>query len=81
MWNVFDFSFIIVFLAYLGFRIKGLIRGDGNFLLPVTDQSTMLVSFLLASSSELGFDILACAACILFPRMAFFAISNNVIVL
>jgi hypothetical protein len=31
--------------------------------------------------SELGFDILSCAACILFPRLAFFAISNNIIVI
>ena len=31
--------------------------------------------------SGTAFDILACGACILFPRLAFFAISNNVIVL
>jgi hypothetical protein len=31
--------------------------------------------------SELGFDILSCAACILFPRLAFFAISNNIVVI
>ncbi|KAF9514620.1 hypothetical protein BS47DRAFT_1294946 [Hydnum rufescens UP504] len=28
--------------------------------------------------SDLAFDILSCGACILFPRMAFFSISNNV---
>ncbi|THH21422.1 hypothetical protein EW146_g156 [Bondarzewia mesenterica] len=33
------------------------------------------------SSSELGFDVLACGACILFPRLAFFLVSNNVVVL
>ncbi|PVF95960.1 hypothetical protein CPB86DRAFT_763124 [Serendipita vermifera] len=33
------------------------------------------------SYSDLGFDILACGACILFPRLAFFAISNNVVIL
>jgi hypothetical protein len=31
--------------------------------------------------SELGFDILSCGACILFPRLAFFAISNNIVVI
>ncbi|KZT73077.1 hypothetical protein DAEQUDRAFT_684684 [Daedalea quercina L-15889] len=34
-----------------------------------------------ADASEMGFDILACGACILFPRLAFFAVSNNVVVL
>ncbi|KAI0951035.1 hypothetical protein AcW1_008184 [Taiwanofungus camphoratus] len=62
MWNVFDTSFVIIFFAYLGFRIKGLTHGD-------------------ADASDMGFDILACGACILFPRLAFFAVSNNVIVL
>lgn len=32
MWNVFDTSFVVVFLAYLGFRIKGLAYGDGKLL-------------------------------------------------
>ncbi|KAF8518239.1 hypothetical protein JB92DRAFT_2903943 [Gautieria morchelliformis] len=32
-------------------------------------------------SSGVAFDILACGACILFPRLAFFAVSNNVVVL
>ncbi|GJE99919.1 hypothetical protein PsYK624_161940 [Phanerochaete sordida] len=32
-------------------------------------------------SSDLAFDILACGACILFPRLAFFAVKNNVVVL
>ncbi|KAJ7650403.1 receptor-activated Ca2+-permeable cation channel [Roridomyces roridus] len=32
-------------------------------------------------ASALAFDILACGACILFPRLAFFAVSNNVVVL
>ncbi|KIM33297.1 hypothetical protein M408DRAFT_326068 [Serendipita vermifera MAFF 305830] len=31
--------------------------------------------------SALAFDIMACGACILFPRLAFFAISNNVVIL
>ncbi|EMD33909.1 hypothetical protein CERSUDRAFT_107712 [Gelatoporia subvermispora B] len=62
LWNVFDTSFIIIFFAYMGFRIKGLVKTDVN-------------------SSEMAFDILACGACILFPRLAFFAVSNNVVVL
>ncbi|KAJ7574426.1 receptor-activated Ca2+-permeable cation channel [Mycena floridula] len=32
-------------------------------------------------SSELAFDILSTGACILFPRLAFFAVSNTVVVL
>ncbi|KAF8604724.1 hypothetical protein BDV93DRAFT_96560 [Ceratobasidium sp. AG-I] len=31
--------------------------------------------------NDLAFDILACGACILFPRLAFFAIKNNLIIL
>ncbi|KAJ3880999.1 receptor-activated Ca2+-permeable cation channel [Lentinula edodes] len=34
-----------------------------------------------SASSELAFDILACGACILLPRLAFFAVSNTVVVL
>ncbi|KAJ7903703.1 receptor-activated Ca2+-permeable cation channel [Mycena olivaceomarginata] len=62
MWNVFDTSFVLVFLCYAGMRIKGLSYGN-------------------LASSEMAFDVLACGACILFPRLAFFAVSNNVVVL
>ncbi|TFY62593.1 hypothetical protein EVJ58_g3769 [Rhodofomes roseus] len=62
LWNVFDTSFVVLFVVYLGFRIKGLVHHD-------------------VDASEMGFDILACGACILFPRLAFFAVSNNVVVL
>ncbi|KAJ7127115.1 receptor-activated Ca2+-permeable cation channel [Mycena epipterygia] len=62
MWNVFDTSFVFVFLCYMGMRVKGLAHGD-------------------LASSDMAFDVLACGACILFPRLAFFAVSNNVIVL
>ncbi|PFH52912.1 hypothetical protein AMATHDRAFT_138783 [Amanita thiersii Skay4041] len=31
--------------------------------------------------SNMAFDILACGACILFPRLAFFVVSNNVVIL
>ncbi|KAI0077860.1 hypothetical protein K474DRAFT_1661071 [Panus rudis PR-1116 ss-1] len=62
LWNVFDTSFVIIFLAYLGYRIKGLTSHN-------------------LEASDMAFDILACGACILFPRLAFFAVSNNVVVL
>ncbi|PCH42243.1 hypothetical protein WOLCODRAFT_137784 [Wolfiporia cocos MD-104 SS10] len=62
MWNVFDTSFVVIWLAYLGFRIKGLAHHD-------------------VAASEMAFDVLACGACILFPRLAFFAVSNDVVVL
>ncbi|KAI0360223.1 hypothetical protein OH77DRAFT_1565833 [Trametes cingulata] len=62
LWNVFDSSFIVIFLVYLGYRIKGLTHND-------------------LAASDFAFDVLACGACILFPRLAFFAVSNNVIVL
>ncbi|THU86429.1 hypothetical protein K435DRAFT_829719 [Dendrothele bispora CBS 962.96] len=32
-------------------------------------------------SSEMAFDVLACGACILFPRLAFVAISNTIVVI
>ena len=32
MWNLFDSSFVVVFLVYLGLRLKGLIYNDGTFL-------------------------------------------------
>ncbi|KAI5119644.1 hypothetical protein M0805_009005 [Coniferiporia weirii] len=62
MWNVFDTSFLLIFLTYFGLRMKGLAQGN-HYL------------------SDLAFDILACGACILFPRLAFFAIKNNVVIL
>ncbi|KAH8100884.1 hypothetical protein BXZ70DRAFT_936367 [Cristinia sonorae] len=62
LWNVFDSVFILIFLAYLVNRCRGLYYHQPE-------------------TSELAFDILACGACILFPRLAFFAVSNNVVVL
>lgn len=62
MWNVFDTSFVVIFLAYIGLRIKGLVSGEPEY-------------------SDVAFDILACGACILFPRLAFFAVDNSVVVL
>lgn len=62
VWNAFDTSFVVIFLVYLGLRIKGLVTND-------------------ADTSQLAFDILACAGCILVPRLAFYAITNNVVIL
>ncbi|KAH7928247.1 hypothetical protein BV22DRAFT_1126692 [Leucogyrophana mollusca] len=62
IWNVFDSSFVLIFLAYIGLRIRGLLSDD-------------------ADTAQLAFDLLACGACILVPRLAFYAISNNVVVL
>ena len=42
MWNVFDTSFVVVFLAYLGFRIKGLAYGDGELLNKLHGISLMI---------------------------------------
>jgi hypothetical protein len=55
-------TFIVVFVAFLFFRVLGLMS-----------HST--------ETSNLAFDILACGACILFPRLAFFAIKDNVVIL
>ncbi|KAK2463448.1 hypothetical protein APHAL10511_004534 [Amanita phalloides] len=62
MWNAFDFSFTIIFIAYLVLRLRGLNNDN-------------------VEMSNLAFDILACGGCILFPRLAFFAVSNNVVIL
>ncbi|KDQ24626.1 hypothetical protein PLEOSDRAFT_52386 [Pleurotus ostreatus PC15] len=35
----------------------------------------------IIEGSMTAFDLLACGACILFPRLAFFAVSNNVVIL
>ncbi|PPR00897.1 hypothetical protein CVT24_000382 [Panaeolus cyanescens] len=62
LWNGFDFAFIVVFIAYLSLRVRGLSHDE-------------------VESSRMAFDILACGACILFPRLAFFAVSNKMVVL
>lgn len=44
-----------------------------------------LRTFALATdspaTSDLAFDILACGACIMFPRLVFFAIKDNLVIL
>ncbi|EJD07018.1 receptor-activated Ca2+-permeable cation channel [Fomitiporia mediterranea MF3/22] len=57
---------------------------DTGFLLIFLVYFSLRVRGLVrgdAYSSELAFDILSCGACILFPRLAFFAIKNNVVIL
>jgi hypothetical protein len=67
MWNVFDSTFIVVTTLYLILRVKGLSSGDCEWrFLFYLSQSPIHKS--IASTSDLGFDILACGACILFPR-------------
>ncbi len=70
MWNVFDTAFIVIITLYLILRWKGLASGDSEFHLPPTSEATYPVEslFNIASTSDLGFDILSCGACILFPR-------------
>ena len=65
MWNAFDFSFIVIFLAYLLLRITGLTQGDRKQSLP---ESSIVINTFSVSSSSMAFDVLACGACILFPR-------------
>jgi hypothetical protein len=71
MWNVFDTAFVVITALYLILRYKGLSSGNSElYLVPTSDSLPHPVGPLLtiASASDLGFDILACGACILFPR-------------
>ncbi|KAH6913281.1 hypothetical protein BKA70DRAFT_1369915 [Coprinopsis sp. MPI-PUGE-AT-0042] len=62
IWNAFDFTFIVIFLAYMGLRLRGLSTNN-------------------VDTAALAFDVLACGACILFPRLAFFFVSDNLVIL
>ncbi|KAH9068507.1 hypothetical protein EDB83DRAFT_2506124 [Lactarius deliciosus] len=56
---------------------------DSTFIVVTTLYLVLRVKGLSSgdnSTSELGFDILACGACIIFPRLAFFMVSNNVVI-
>ena len=101
MWNVFDTAFVVTTALYLILRYKGLSSGSSElYLASTSDSLPHLVGplFTIATASDLGFDILACGACILFPRsdsylfyfgvdlqlsirLAFFLVSNNVVIL
>ena len=65
MWNGVDVGFIIIFIAYLSLRIKGLTHNDRKR----HSRSSFLKAQLFAvAASEMAFDVLACGACLLFPR-------------
>ena len=71
MWNVFDTAFVVTTALYLILRYKGLSSGSSElYLASTSDSPPHLVGplFTIATASDLGFDILACGACILFPR-------------
>ncbi|EED84303.1 predicted protein [Postia placenta Mad-698-R] len=46
MWNVFDTSFVVVFLTYLGFRIKGLVHHDVSNNVVVLALRAMIAEFI-----------------------------------
>ncbi|KAH8108342.1 hypothetical protein DFH11DRAFT_1517080 [Phellopilus nigrolimitatus] len=67
-WNGFDLALITIFINYASLRLYGL-RYDSKFF----DKD------LWARSS--GIDCLALAACLIFPRLAFVTLKNNLMVL
>lgn len=100
MWNIFDTTFVVITAVYIVLRWKGLSTGDRELYPSTSDSPPHPVGplFTIGSTSDLGFDILACGACILFPRsdsdpfcfganlqvsvrLAFFMVSNNVVIL
>jgi hypothetical protein len=70
MWNVFDTAFILITAVYLILRVKGLSSGNRELYLASRSDNTLHdeLRFITASYSDLAFDILACGACIIFPR-------------
>jgi hypothetical protein len=77
-WNLFDLSYVSSY----------------HHLVPSDRAHAQIAIFLLYFSlriiglashhpptSDLAFDILACSACILFPRLVFFVIKDNVLIL
>ena len=79
MWNVFDTFFVAVTLVYFACRVRGLTIGDSEIITLSMKALVLIVS--LAYVSQWGFDILATGACILLPRLAFFMVSNNMVIL
>ncbi|KAG6868676.1 hypothetical protein C0993_012179 [Termitomyces sp. T159_Od127] len=67
LWNVFDFSFIAIFLAYMVLRLKGINHDDSktdSWCLRTVPSNTVPT----VAASDLAFDVLSCGACVLFPR-------------
>lgn len=79
MWNVFDTFFVAITLVYFACRVRGLTTGDSE--LQFIRHSRLMLSSISAYVSQWGFDILATGACILLPRLAFFMVSNNMVIL
>lgn len=68
IWNVFDFSFVVVFIGYLTLRIKGLGHNDRKTSLLFILKPKLTAKIYLVAASEMAFQLLCCGACILFPR-------------
>ncbi|CED84198.1 Uncharacterized conserved protein [Phaffia rhodozyma] len=68
LFNGLDLSFLLIFFTYLILRVQ-------NLCLPHHHREDEV------ETSKLAFDILACGAAILFPRLAFTVIRGKVIVL
>ena len=68
IWNVFDLSFVVVFIGYLTLRIKGLSHHDRKTGLLSISQPKPTAKLYLVAASEMAFQVLCCGACILFPR-------------
>lgn len=69
MWNAFDTSFLIITFAYLVLRVRGLITQDGVYqFLRYKPRCTK--DPCKDRISDMAFDVLACGACVLFPRYA-----------
>ncbi|KAH9063947.1 hypothetical protein EDB87DRAFT_1673307 [Lactarius vividus] len=84
--NAFEVLFIVFAAAFTLEEYTASIEHgwSGNTFIVVTTLYLVLrvkgLSSGDISTSELGFDILACGACIIFPRLAFFMVSNNVVI-
>ncbi|EAU85471.1 hypothetical protein CC1G_06372 [Coprinopsis cinerea okayama7 len=81
IWNAFDFTFILIFLAYVVLRIQGLSNGNCTLLILSSYVPPYKTICAAVETSAMAFDVLACGACILFPRLAFFFVSDNLVIL
>ncbi|CDZ97105.1 hypothetical protein [Phaffia rhodozyma] len=66
LWNGFDLAFVGIFLSYLSLRIYGLSPWFGS------DNQW---------AATLGIDMLAIGACLMFPRLVFVTLSDNLMIL
>lgn len=68
LWNGFDSVFIVIYLIYLVLRVIGL----HSIARPPAHESW---------ANEQSHQILSCAALLIFPRLAFVGLSDNILVL